>query len=93
MDNFRDISAQHSNYKKTRENKYKLDSKERLTKIVKKKIQTTMIGALSSIEENFGFLWTNEDGELTNDQKIMKDLYLVIILIFSICFAKLYLFA
>tara|TARA_B100000131_G_scaffold313101_1_gene348050 strand:+ start:915 stop:1274 length:360 start_codon:yes stop_codon:yes gene_type:complete len=75
MDNFRDISAQHSNYKKTRENKYKLDSKERLTKIVKKKIQTTMIGALSSIEENFGFLWTNEDGELTNDQKIMKDLY------------------
>lgn len=47
-------------YKKSREKKYKADSKERLSKILKKKIQTTMIGALSSIEENLGFLW-NED--------------------------------
>lgn len=48
------------NYKKAREKKYKADSKDRLSKILKKKIQTTMIGALSSIEENLGFLW-NED--------------------------------
>lgn len=47
-------------YKKSREKKYKADSKERLSKILKKKIQTTMIGALSSIEENLAFLW-NED--------------------------------
>ena len=49
------------NYKDTRKAKYKLDSKERLSKILKKKIQTTMIGALSSIEENFGFLWNNSE--------------------------------
>lgn len=64
-----------SDYKKTREKKYKAESKDRLSKILKKKIQTTMIGALSTIEENFGFLWQNENGQLTNDQKLMKDLY------------------
>lgn len=63
------------NYKKLRENKYKLDSKERLSKILKKKIQTTMIGALSTIEENFGFLWDNKDGKLTKEQELMKNLY------------------
>ena len=64
-----------SDYKKVRESKYKLDSKDRLAKILKKKIQTTMIGALSSIEENFGFLWNSKQDELTKDQEIMKDLY------------------
>jgi hypothetical protein len=47
-------------YKQIRDKKYKAESKDRLSKILKKKIQTTMIGALSSIEENLGFLW-NED--------------------------------
>jgi transcription termination factor Rho len=64
-----------SDYKKVRESKYKLDSKDRLSKIIKKKIQTTMIGALSSIEDNFGFLWDSKDGELTKEQKAMKVLY------------------
>lgn len=63
------------NYKKLRENKYKLDSKDRLSKILKKKIQTTMIGALSTIEENFGFLWETKDGQLTKEQEMMKSLY------------------
>lgn len=63
-------------FKKVRESKYKLESKERLSKILKKKIQTTMIGALSSIEENLGFLWKNESGgPLSKDQEVMKDLY------------------
>jgi len=64
-----------SDYKKARDRKYKTESKERLSKILKKKIQTTMIGALSTVEENFGFLWSNEEGPLTKDQQIMKDLY------------------
>ncbi len=75
MDNLSDIVKQRSDYKQVRENKYKLDSKERLSKILKKKIQTTMIGALSSIEENLGFLWNSDSGELTKDQEVMKDLY------------------
>lgn len=65
-----------SDYKKTRDQKYKNDSRDRLSKILKKKIQTTMIGALSTIEENFGFLWNNNgSGELTKEQEHMKNLY------------------
>jgi hypothetical protein len=63
-------------YRKIRESKYKADSKDRLSKILKKKIQTTMIGALSTIEENFGFLWNNESGQpLSKDQLALKELY------------------
>jgi hypothetical protein len=63
-------------YKKVRDSKYKSDSKDRLSKILKKKIQTTMIGALSTIEENINFLWENPNGEpLTKDQEVMKNLY------------------
>lgn len=64
-----------SDYKKARDRKYKTESKDRLSKILKKKIQTTMIGALSTVEENFGFLWQSDSGQLTDDQKLMKDLY------------------
>lgn len=58
------------NYKKAREKKYKADSKDRLSKILKKKIQTTMIGALSSIEENLGFLWNEDNPKVTKAQMI-----------------------
>ena len=68
-----DISR--ADYKKARELKYKIDSKDRLAKILKKKIQTTMIGALSTIEENFGFLWNVPSTDLTPDQQKMKTLY------------------
>ena len=51
-------------------------SKTRLKKEIKKKIQTTMIGSLSSIEKYFGFLWGEEsDGELTKDQIRMRDIF------------------
>jgi hypothetical protein len=63
------------NYKKLREKKYKAESKDRLSKVIKKKIETTMIGALSSIEENLGFLWDNNGKTLTKDQELMKGLY------------------
>ena len=64
-----------SDYKKAREERYKQESKDKLSKTLKKKIQTTMIGALSSIEENFSFLWETPDGKLTKDQEIIKDVY------------------
>jgi hypothetical protein len=51
-------------------------SKTRLKKEIKKKIQTTMIGSLSSIEKHFGFLWGEEsDDELTKDQIRMRDIF------------------
>lgn len=51
-------------------------SKTKLKKEVKKRIQTTMIGAISSIEKYFGFLWGEEsDDELTKDQERMRDIF------------------
>jgi len=65
------------NYKIGVEEKYRADSNARLSKIVKKKISTTMIGALSSIEERFGFLWGDEtDPSFMNDeQRQLYELY------------------
>lgn len=63
----------HKDYKQLREKKYKADSKDRLSKILKKKIQTTMIGALSSIEENLAFLW--EDDNIKINKEEMKNIY------------------
>lgn len=64
-------------YKQTRAEKYKIDSRDRLAKILKKKIQTTMIGSLSTIEDAFGFLWGKDkpESELTEQEKQMAELY------------------
>lgn len=58
-------------YISTREEKYNAQSKDRLAKILKKKIETTMIGALSSLEENFKFLWDGDGKE----NKAMFEIY------------------
>lgn len=73
-DDYNDFLKKQSEYKSAREDKYLLDSRERLSKILKKKIQTTMIGSLSAVEEQFSFLWVS-DGEPTKEQKMMYDLY------------------
>ena len=67
-------------YKRKREDRTKEVSKNRLYQISKKKIQTTMIGALASVEKHFGFLWgqDEENGEeenLTPEQKQLKMIY------------------
>ena len=63
--------------KKVREDRYKDVSRDKLFKASKKKIQTTMIGALSTIEEHFGFLWGFElsDDDLTPEQKHVKSIF------------------
>ena len=61
--------------KAERESRYKDLSRDKLFKISKKKIQTTMIGALSTIEEHFGFLWglgMNEDEKSDEHRKIQE---------------------
>ena len=75
MDNFNELIRSKQEYKTLRDDKFKYDSKTRLSKILKKKVETTMIGALSSIEEHFAFLWTNDSGELSPEQKIMYDTF------------------
>jgi hypothetical protein len=80
MENFSKLIREKSDYEQLKKDKFKNDSKERLSKILKKKVETTMIGALSSIEEHFGFLWgasgapvSNQN--LTEEQKIMYEAY------------------
>lgn len=77
MDNdYGNLIRQHSEYKKIKEDKYTSDSKDRLSKILKKKVETTMIGALSSIENHFGFLWEVDIDEVpTAEKKLMYELY------------------
>lgn len=65
-----------SEYKNIRDQKHKSESRDRLSGVLKKKVQTTMIGALSTIEENLGFLWENDTCTVTKSQ--MKELYNII---------------
>lgn len=58
-------------YSFRRYNSYKDASRKRLSSVLKKKIQTTMIGSLSSIEEHFGFLWEGD----TEEHKKMSELF------------------
>ena len=66
--------------KKVREERSKEVSKDVLFQSSKKKIQTTMIGALSSLEDGFGFLWgfnadDREDENLSPEQQHLKNIY------------------
>jgi transcription termination factor Rho len=74
MENFDELVRKQSEYKNVREDKYRQESRDRLSKILKKKVETTMIGALSSIEDHFSFLWSS-DGGLSPEQKIMYDVF------------------
>ena len=63
-------------FKQKKDDQFKEASRSRLSKIAKKKIQTTMIGALSTVEKFFGFLWGHgDDDELTPEQEHMKNLF------------------
>ena len=63
--------------KQAREERYKDISRDKLFKASKKKIQTTMIGALSTIEEQFGFLWGFDipESERMPEQKKIHEIY------------------
>ena len=63
--------------KQIRESRDKDVSKNKLFNVSKKKIQTTMIGALSTIEEKFGFLWgfDLEESQRTPEHKHVHEIY------------------
>tara|TARA_Y100001938_G_C8092274_1_gene435790 strand:- start:2130 stop:2504 length:375 start_codon:yes stop_codon:yes gene_type:complete len=75
MENFDEFIRNKSQYREARTEKYKYDSKDRLSKILRKKVETTMIGAISSIEDHFAFLWTAEDSQMTEEKKFMYELF------------------
>lgn len=75
-DSYAELVRKSDKYRTDKNAKFKEVSKDRLLKISKKKIQTTMIGALSTIEKSFGFLWGHESSEpLTPEQEHVKELY------------------
>jgi hypothetical protein len=75
-ESYAELVRKSEKYKTDKTNKNKEMSKDRLLKISKKKIQTTMIGALSTVEKHFGFLWGHENPDaLTPEQEHMKELY------------------
>jgi hypothetical protein len=61
--------------RKANNEKFKNESKRRLTKNVEKKFKTTMIGALASFENVFGELWGlgKEEDNLNNEELYWKD--------------------
>ena len=60
-----------NNYKHSRDSDYDVFSKDKLSQVLKKKIETTMIGALSSVEENLKFLWEEKNPQ----SKEMHEIY------------------
>ena len=76
MENYNDLVKKSLDFKRAREDKYKEISKDRLYQIAKKKIQTTMIGALSTLENNFGFLWgLGGDNNITPEQEELREIF------------------
>ena len=76
MDDYQNLLKTSLSLKKKRDEKYKEISRDRLYQIAKKKIKTTMIGALDSLEKNFGFLWgIGSEGELTQQQEQLKAIF------------------
>jgi hypothetical protein len=74
---YKDFIKDSLKYKNAREQRSKDVSHDNLLKFVKKRVQTTMIGSLSDIEEFFGFLWNfgSSEQELTEEQKQLKSIY------------------
>ena len=73
MDEYSSYLKKHFELRQKREDRQKELSKEKLLKATKKKIQTTMIGALHSVEQHFGFLWNSENSGHEEEQ--LKEIF------------------
>ena len=73
MNDYNNLLEQSLDLKRKRDDKYKEISKDRLYQIAKKKMQTTILGALDTIEQRLGFLWTAED--LSSEQIQLKSIF------------------
>lgn len=60
-----------------KDSKYRDKSKKRLSNIVGTKIKTSFIGAISSCENNFGFLWGHgkPENELDEQELSMREIW------------------
>lgn len=71
------IVATKQRQKEAKDAKYRDKSKKRLSTIIGTKIKTSFIGAISSCENNFGFLWGHGKNEedLTEEEISMKEIW------------------
>ena len=77
QENLDDYKKLREQTKKYNDEKYRESSKKRLMKNVERKFKTTMIGALSTLESSFGFLWGFEvpEEDKTPEQKKVYEIY------------------
>lgn len=73
MDSLSNYLKKSLDLKSKKEEREKELSKDKLLNSAKKKVQTTMIGSLHSIESYFGFLW--EGDNLTREQQQLRDIF------------------
>lgn len=73
MENFDEMVRIAAERKRAKDEAFKDVSNHKLYQAAKKKILTTMIGAIDSIEKRFGFLWSGE--KLSKEQQEMKLLF------------------
>ena len=71
------LVAAQEKQRKIKENRYKEKSKKRLSNIISTKIKTSFIGAISSCEEHFGFLWGHgkNENELDENELAMREIW------------------
>lgn len=74
MDDFSNLKAIREKKDLEKDKKYKEESRERLKKICETKVKTTMIGAISSIEEKFSKYYTSS-GRPSNEELILRKIY------------------
>ena len=74
------VNFRHNNKKRSAEShtRYNDSSKQRLTNIIKKKFNTTIIGSLAAFEEQFGDLWGHglAINDLDEDQRYWRDIWM-----------------
>ena len=73
MGDFEDYLKRSYEFRKNKELREKELSKEKLLNAAKKKIQTTMIGSLSSVEKYLGFLWDSPNP--SHEQQELQSLF------------------
>tara|TARA_R100001509_G_scaffold135428_1_gene89155 strand:+ start:2252 stop:2635 length:384 start_codon:yes stop_codon:yes gene_type:complete len=71
------LAAAQQKQRDLKQKKYEEKSKKRLSNIVSTKIKTSFIGAISSCEESFGFLWGHgkDEADLTEEESTMREMW------------------
>lgn len=81
MDMMKNVDLASKKYKEEEKNKqfnFEKNSKSKIQEVISTKLRTTFIGALSSVEECFGFLWGEDEDEnnLTETQLKWKEIWI-----------------